>query len=239
MITISNNTHQTVRAEFAEILNSNGQPVQCTIILSDEDGAPVIEIVQPFQEDGRGNLVSQNIRIEVKSKEITELQNQFAAEIKEIESDKSHIAYITATPAKLDYSDLVNIAMIQADGEINGWDKVSASDLALYATRKARAEANAQYLAILNSCRSNFRADKEADAMRARAERLMDEMAVAGSLDDMIAIMSLDEQIALGLYDEELRTDADIAEWERRVARDEIEADEMAARQEEERGSAF
>lgn len=232
---------KVLKAEFEEIRNQNNQPVHCLIILANDNGAPVVEIAQPFQDDGNGNLVRQDVRIDVRSKEVTELRNQLARELKEIAylkaelaSAKAHIAYITAPPAPLDYSDLVNIAMIQSEGEICGWQNVSLSDSNFYATHKARAETDPQYLAILNSCRSHRRADRDADEMRARAEKLMDEMK---------AVMTLDEEIALGLYDartdNDALADAAAAEWEARVARGEVEADAAAARHEEERGSAF
>ena len=234
MITTDTN-EKFLKIDFEEILNRNGQPVHCIIALGNDNGAPVIEIVQPFQEDGNGDLVNQNIRIEVKSKEIADLHSQLAAEIKEIaylkaelESAKAHIAYITTPPAALNYSELTEVAMVQANGEINGWNTLKTADIVLYATRKTRAEAHPHYLAILDSCRSSYQADKEADAMRARAEKLMDEM---------IAVMSLDEQIALGMLDNDQLADAAAAEWEARVARGVVEADETAARREEEAGA--
>lgn len=239
MITTDTN-EKFLKIDFEEILNRNGQPVHCIIALGNDNGAPVIEIVQPFQEDGNGDLVNQNIRIEVKSKEIADLHSQLAAEIKEIaylkaelESAKAHIAYITTPPAALNYSELTEVAMVQANGEINGWNTLKTADIVLYATRKTRAEAHPHYLAILNSCRSSYRADQELEAMNARFEQLMDEMAAAMTPEQKL---TLDEEIALGLYDEDHRADADAAEWEARVARDEVEADERAARQEEEAG---
>jgi hypothetical protein len=228
---------KAIKVTFPGILNQNSQPVTCIVIVEEDNGAPTIEIVQSFQEDGQRNLVRQNVRVDVQSKEVNDLRDQLDAEIKEITylkaklaEAKELIARLTAPPAELSYSELTEVAMIQANGEINGWDRISYEDAGLYATCKARAETNPEYLAILNSCRIQYRADKEADEMRARCEKLMDEMT---------ANMTLDEMIALDLLDQDAHVDAAAAEWETRVARGEVEADEMAARHEEEIGSAF
>lgn len=211
---------KVLRVEYPGIINTEGNPVRCILIVEDDNGTPVVEIVPtypgvPF--------------IDVRCRQIDQAHDALVMErakmaemVIEIEELKARLAFITAPPAKLDYSDLVNIAMIQSEGEICGWQNVSLSDSNFYATHKARAETDPQYLAILNSCRSHRRADRDADAMRTRAEKLMDEMK---------AVMTLDEEIALGLYDDAA------TEWEARVAQGEIEADEQAARQEEEAGA--